>query len=76
MYLAETILQVLDVDLFPGKQSIVQSFLVRLGVPSQPRNHKGQQPVYLQPLCTHITILLLTFIILVKKFHETSNILL
>ena len=45
-------------------------------IPSQPHDHKHKQPIYLQPLCMHITILFFTFRIVAKKLHEIFNTLL
>ena len=42
---------------------------------SQPHDHEDVQPTHLQPSCTHIAILVFTFITVFNTSHEIFNIL-
>lgn len=70
----ETVLHILNFDLFPDERYEVWSSLVRLGrgapqLPVQPGDHEGKQPI-------HLKSLFFTFHIVFNKLHERFNALL
>ena len=79
MHSVEIVLWIVIVDLFPGLAifneilSYDASQRQPASAPNQPRDHESEQPIHLQPFCTPITILFLTFSIVFNKSHEIFN---
>lgn len=79
----EIIFQILSFGRFPGWPYVVPYMLycdfgMRQGAlaPSQPCDHKDEQPIDLQPFFTQTIILFFTFSSVVNKLHKIVNILL
>ena len=81
MYLAATALWILDVNL-SRVSSMWYDTLPCAGqrqparAPSRWLDHKGKQPIHLQPFCTHTTIWLFSFSAVFNKLHDLLNIIL